>query len=168
MIRVIHCHRPWVPRGSPEGIPPPLHFIECVISQKPLRSPPLRDPDLGSLWTPLGACPIPFTSWKALYLWNRLDPHPKPYIFLLIMRRYIQWPWRWVPLDSPEGMPHPFHFIKGLTETVEIPPSKPYIFLFLMIRLIHCHRPCVLPDMPTDAQKSSLEPVVRFFTKHGM
>ena len=38
MIRVIHCHRLWVPRG----ISPPLHFIKCVISQKPLRSPPLN------------------------------------------------------------------------------------------------------------------------------
>ena len=42
MITVIHGHRPWVPRGSPGDIPPPTHFIKCVISQKPLRSPPLN------------------------------------------------------------------------------------------------------------------------------
>ena len=77
MIRVIHCHRQWVPRGSPGGIPPPLHFIKCVISQKPLRPLPINHIySCSSETQTLGACPIPFISIKALYLWNRLGPHP--------------------------------------------------------------------------------------------
>ena len=56
------------------------------------------------------------------------------------------------PSGLPWGHASPLSLIEGFTETVEIPPSKPYIFLFLMIRLIHCHRPCVLTGMPTNAQ----------------
>ena len=42
MIRHIKWHHSWDPRGSPGGMPHPLHFIKCITSWKPFRSPPIN------------------------------------------------------------------------------------------------------------------------------
>ena len=50
MMRRSKWHGPWIPKGSPGGMPHPLHFIKCVISRKLFRSPPINHIYCCSLW----------------------------------------------------------------------------------------------------------------------
>ena len=113
------------PKGVPRGQAQLLHFIKCVISRKPFRSPPItiyiRVPlDKAHLVTwilgPLGVSRVhapPPSFHKMLNSFETVEiPNYEPYIFLFLMMRHIQWHGLWIPKGSPGGMPHPLHFIK--------------------------------------------------------
>ena len=50
MMRRNKWHGPWIPKGSPGGHAPPLHFIKYVISRKLFKSQPINHIYCCSLW----------------------------------------------------------------------------------------------------------------------
>ena len=75
-------------------------------------------------------------------------PTLKPYLFLFLMIRHIQWHW----LRSPRSMPHLLQFMLNISETVQNCAYEPYILLFLIIRHIQWYwlgvpRVCPTPSV---------------------
>ena len=127
------------PKGVLRGQPYPLHFIKCVISRKPFRSPPINHIFLSlafsdmDLRTPRWVHAPPPSFHKMLNILETVQiPTYKPYIFLFLMMRRVKWHGPWIPKESPGCMPHPLHFIKRVISR-KLFRSSPINHIYLVV-----------------------------------